>query len=794
MEDPTVGSGAEALIEVLNAHGIDRIFLNPGIDLVPLMAVIARFKAIGRKVPGVVLCTDESVAVAAAHGYAMVTERPQLVAVFEDVGLLQGGGAIVNLQYGRIPVILCSGKNSSPNRSNWMGEPFDQRRIVRDYVKWDHGVEAGEDISSVIRNALEIAAEEPCGPVYVTFPRDVMTGRKGRVAVPRPVGLKERGSLKDDAEALDRAARMLLSAENPLVMTAYAGRHIESVSPLLRLAETLGARVVTTDLRMSFPSTHPLCPGIDCIKGDSYDHYFAEADVLLLVDYDFPGPIGKRLEPRQDAKIIHFDVEPLKHGSPLWNRHPDVLVEGDSRRLLPALLDEVRRLLTSDLESRIRARFDRLENEHRRVKEDWRGIATRDAQARPISPEWLCYCINETLDDEAILVHRIPSHADALSHQLRRTNPGTMFSWGDSAGSMGWPLPAALGAKLAAPEKLVVSLLGDGGFIYGCPTATLWGAAAYNAPFLTIIFNNGAYGVFREVMGMFYGTDMEKAVSGNLGFEVGIDIRNPPDFAAIARACNAYGETIDDPSEIPAGLKRAVQQVWAGKSAVLDVRLAPRRQEGDVTMRISTQGRKECSTMGTHTPTRTEAFDLLKEYNTNPSLIRHALAVESVMAHFAAVVGEPDGEKWAVIGLIHDVDYERYPESHCKKAREILARRDWPEEYIHAVESHGWGICTDVEPHDRMEKVLYTVDELTGLIAATALLRPSKSVLDLTPQSVKKKWKQKGFAAGVSREIIEAGAKSLGMELDVVIAETIKGMQKVARDIGLEGDVEASSH
>ena len=197
--------------------------------------------------------------------------------------------------------------------------------------------------------------------------------------------------------------------------------------------------------------------------------------------------------------------------------------------------------------------------------------------------------------------------------------------------------------------------------------------------------------------------------------------------------------------------------------------------------------------MEKHAPTRSEAFELLKEFNTNPSLIRHALAVESVMAHFADLLGEKDIEKWAVIGLIHDVDYELYPESHCKKAREILRGRDWPEEYIHAVDSHGWGICTDVEPQNTMEKVLYTIDELTGLIAATALLRPGKSILDLTARSVKKKWKQKGFAAGVNREVIENGAKNLDMELDTIIAETIKGMQKVAGQIGLEGQIQAEA-
>ncbi len=190
-------------------------------------------------------------------------------------------------------------------------------------------------------------------------------------------------------------------------------------------------------------------------------------------------------------------------------------------------------------------------------------------------------------------------------------------------------------------------------------------------------------------------------------------------------------------------------------------------------------------------PTRSQAFDLLNEYNTNPALIRHALAVESVMLHFAEVLGEKDREKWGTIGLVHDLDYEKYPESHCVKVREILAERNWPEEYVHAVESHGWKLCTDVEPIERMEKVLYTVDELTGLISAVAILRPSKSVMDLTVKSVKKKWKDRAFAAGVKREVIEEGCKSLGLELDAVIEETIKGMQKVAGSIGLEGDVQA---
>ncbi|MBC2724640.1 MAG: hydrolase, partial [Desulfosporosinus sp.] len=149
----------------------------------------------------------------------------------------------------------------------------------------------------------------------------------------------------------------------------------------------------------------------------------------------------------------------------------------------------------------------------------------------------------------------------------------------------------------------------------------------------------------------------------------------------------------------------------------------------------------------------------------------------------------PEKEKWSLIGLVHDIDYEMYPEQHCIKAREILMQHNWPEDYIHAVESHGWGICCNVEPIHRMEKILFTVDELTGLIAATAMLRPSKSILDLELKSLKKKWKQKSFAAGVNREVIEKGAKMLNMELDYIIKETILGMQNVAEGIGLKGEL-----
>ncbi|MDD3539169.1 MAG: HDIG domain-containing protein [Atribacterota bacterium] len=195
--------------------------------------------------------------------------------------------------------------------------------------------------------------------------------------------------------------------------------------------------------------------------------------------------------------------------------------------------------------------------------------------------------------------------------------------------------------------------------------------------------------------------------------------------------------------------------------------------------------------MDKYIPTRAEALQLLKEYNHDDSLIKHALAVEGVMRYIARKLGE-DEEKWGIIGLVHDLDYERYPQEHCQKSREILQEKGWPEDYIRAVVSHGWGICSEVKPETNLEKTLFAIDELTGLVVTTALVRPSKSVMDVEVKSVKKKWKDKRFAAGVNRDIILQGAEMLGVELSELIADTIRGMQEVAVEIGLQGSAQST--
>jgi len=186
-------------------------------------------------------------------------------------------------------------------------------------------------------------------------------------------------------------------------------------------------------------------------------------------------------------------------------------------------------------------------------------------------------------------------------------------------------------------------------------------------------------------------------------------------------------------------------------------------------------------------PTREAALKILHEYNKGDRLRKHAYSVEGVMRYIARKRGEDEG-KWGIIGLMHDLDYEQFPDQHCTKTREILEEYNWPEEYIRAIVSHGWGICSDVEPKSTLEKTLYAIDELTGLIAANAMVRPSKSVMDMTVKSVKKKWKSPAFAAGVDRSIIQRGAEMLGVGIEEIIEDTIMGMREVADAIGLKGN------
>ena len=559
---------AEAFVEVLNANGVECIFFNPGSVTTPIQVAILKYRASGKRAPKLILCLDESVAMAAAHGHYMVSGRPQVVMVHDELGTLQVGGAIHNAQWGRVPVILWGGKTPSEQRVDWRNETFDICRTLRNCVKWDHMLDRGEDIHDVLGQAFRTAFTEPCGPVHLSYPQEILTEKVDRVTIPTTAPTAISSAAPADTDSLNKAAEMLLAAENPLILAGYTSRYPESVALLVELAETLGAPVLSGLTRMNFPTTHPLSAGIEDIGGSrKANPYIGDADVLLVTDYDIPYVPAEGF-PRPDAKIIHIDIDPLTQGRPLWQRGADVFIEADSRKAIPALNKVISQRLTPEKRAGFRERSRRLETKHRKERGDWRALGAKSASQKPISPDWLGHCISEIVDEDTIIVNHVISHSASVTEQIERTKPGTLL--GCAGGAIQWALGAALGAKVAAPDRTVVSLMTDGGFVWGCPLATLWSASSYQAPFLSVIFNNQSYGVIRGLVQMLSGTEL----SDEMAFEAGVDIVPPPEYGLVAQACGGYGRTVADPDDVLPALKEAMDQVRKGKPAVVDVRLA----------------------------------------------------------------------------------------------------------------------------------------------------------------------------------------------------------------------------
>ena len=559
-----INEGAESFVELLNANGVDYIFLNPGTGSSSVQEALAKFKAQGKRVPNVVLCLHEYVCMAAAHGHFMISRKPQVVMVHEALGTQQVGGALYNAERCRIGVVFCAIRVPSSRRLaslQWLEERYDQASVVREYVKWHYELRTNENIHEVIQRAFQMASSEPCGPVYLSLPSDLLTEKMEYVVIPEVASHAAALAPQADTQALARAASTLINAENPLIITGYAGRKSETVGSLVELAESLAARVITTQRHLNFPTTHPLYSGF------SPEPYVKDADAILIIDTDIPY-VPTRAKPPAESKIIHIDIDPVKSRIPMWEFPVDELIQADSSKAIPILNDMIRQGLTSEKRAHVQTRFHRIQMEHNKQMDEWLKLATDQSTAKPISAEWLCHGINEAISEDTIVLEEAVMNRMSVLRQLQRTQQGTYFT--SEAVSLGWSPGAALGAKLASPEATVISLIGDGGFNFSCPTAVLWAAGVYQAPFLCIIFNNEQYQVPKRAIQGRYG---HESYSQKTGTWLGVDITPPPEYAAIAQACHCYGQKVEDPSEIQPALKTGLEQVHGGKPAVLDIRI-----------------------------------------------------------------------------------------------------------------------------------------------------------------------------------------------------------------------------
>jgi acetolactate synthase-1/2/3 large subunit len=564
-------NGAEALIQLLVAHGVEYLFLCPGTDTAPVQEAIVALGRDGQTVPTIVPGLYENVALAAAHGYFYVTRRPQAVLVHVDAGTQNLGAMLHDAQRAHAGVLVFAGRTpytvdgSVPGGRDayiqWLQDQPDQPGIVRNYVKWWHELGRTDTLNYLVPRAAQIAASEPAGPVYMTVAREVLMSPMDGVTVLPPERTRPAILGPGDLDGIETIAEWLADAERPLIIAGDVGRHPEAVAHLTELAGLVGAPVSDRASPLNIALTHPLYR-LD-VSAE-----IREADAILLLDCLVPW-IPKLTRPPQTARIAQIDIDPVKASIPLWGFPVDLPLVGDTSKGLLLLVQALERRATPERRAAWTARRERLEEDaarqRRELAERIDGLRTR----HPIHAELICAALGELLPPDAIVIEEAVTNLPVVRRHVRREQPGTFLS--PIGPGLGWPLGGAVGVKLAAPDRLVVSVVGDGSFVFGSPVAALYAAQTAKAPFLTVILNNSGYNASKSpVVSLF-----PNGASVQADAYPGVRFQGPPDHAALARSCHAYGERVDDPAEMVPAIRRAMAAVEQGQAAVLDVVIDP---------------------------------------------------------------------------------------------------------------------------------------------------------------------------------------------------------------------------
>jgi len=507
----------------------------------------------------------ESVALAAAHAYFAVTRRPQVVVVHVDVGTQNLGGNLHDAMRGEAGVVILAGRTPytvdgrTPGTRlrpvNWQQDVRDQIGIVRPYVKWAHELARVDTLHQLVPRAFQLAATEPCGPVYMTVAREVLMSALDGVSLEMVGRALPAIASAGDPAAIDELAGWLADARAPLAIAGRVGRHPSAVAELAALADLVGLRLIDTGDAMNVAGTHPLL-----VRDE--DAAIAESDLVLVLDADVPW-LPARSSPPASARIAQIDIDPNRSTIQLWGFPVDLPIQADTAKALPLLRDAVERLATPERRASWRSRRERL------ASAPAAPATHAEREARPLSLRWIAECLAAALPRDAIVVDEMVTSSDPVRRILGREVPGT---WLDSGGSgLGWGLGAALGAKLAAPSRDVVTIVGDGSFVFGSPVAALWMAGRSEAPFLTVILDNAGYRASqRPVQDLF-----PEGASVRTDSYPGVRFDRPPDYAALARSCHAFGERVEDPAELTGAIERALRATRDGQAAVLDLVLAP---------------------------------------------------------------------------------------------------------------------------------------------------------------------------------------------------------------------------
>ncbi len=561
---------AEAYISLLAARGIDWLFANGGTDFAPMVEGLAACEAKARTPRlKVVSVGHENVAASMAHGYYLLTGRPQAVMFHVNVGTANGINALANAARDQVPILFTAGRNPLTERGqrgsrdtgiHWGQEMFDQAAMVRELCKWDYELRNGEQLEDVVDRALEIATTEPCGPVYLSLPREVlsapMTSFTFETEPRRGFGTRP-GAAPD---ALERAASILAAAERPLIFARANGRVAANAAALVEFAERCAFPVVESRaLSNSLPSDHPMLLGYDPLPA------LRDADAILCIESDVPWIPVRHGDPAPGCKVIQLGVDPVFQRLPIRGFPCDVAVTGAPAIVLPQLAAALGGRLQR---SAVAARRQRLAEGRAR---DAAGIATTLAaaqSAKPIHPAWASHCVARAKPADAILINEY----SLLQRYADFPQPRSYFGT-PSGGGLGWGIGAAIGAKLAAPDRPVIAVLGDGAYMFGNPTAGHQVLRSLDLAVLFVIFNNAMWEeVERAALSVFpdgHAARANRIPVAHLGPAAA--------YEHMMAVYGGYGERVDAPDALPGALERALRAVTVEKrQALLNLIVGPR--------------------------------------------------------------------------------------------------------------------------------------------------------------------------------------------------------------------------
>lgn len=560
-----------AFLEALKEAGVSYIFANLGSDHPAIVESVAEGKANGRGFPAMLTCPNEMVALSAAHGYAQVTGQAQAVIVHVECGTQALGGAVHNALRGRVPVLIFAGatpftqegemKGSRNEWIQWIQDIADQRGIVRNYVKFDYEFRTGRNIKQVTHRAMQLAKSDPKGPVYLVGAREVMEEDVTPVAIdmaewppiaPLPLRAKDAFEL---AQALNGAKR-------PLVVTSAVGRNAAAVPELIKLCHRLGIGVLEqSPVCMNYPPEDALYLGNRWSEPDQ-EPALADADVVLVLDSDAPW-VPAVSKPSPGAEIFHIDVDPLKLDIPLWYFKAQHVFQADCATALAQINDALDGMTIDAAKTGERkAHYGKM---HATLAVQWHE---REQPSGIVTPESFTAILRKHIDRDAIILSESITNYPTVINHLRPSQPGSYFLSGGS--SLGWHGGAAIGAKLACPNRLVVAFSGDGSYMFSVPSSVHWMARKYQTPFLQIIYNNGGWR--SPKMSTLAVHPDGYASRAN---EIGVELDPAPDHAAIAAAAGgAFARKIERPDDMEAAIIAALRVVREEKRcAVLDVRV-----------------------------------------------------------------------------------------------------------------------------------------------------------------------------------------------------------------------------